>query len=195
MTTAAVLLAAGGGHRFADGPKLLAPFRGRPLVAAAVGHASAAGLDETVVVVGSVDLGDLLPGWVTVLRNDRWQQGLATSLALAVEHADSVGHNRIVVGLGDQPLVPAAAWAAVAASPSPVAVATYGGRRRNPVGLARSVWPLLPVDGDDGARALVHGHPELVAEVPCDGDPTDVDTAADLYELDGTLPGFDPRPP
>lgn len=185
MSIAAVVLAAGCGSRFAGGPKLLAPFRGRPLVAAAVESALEAGLDETVVVVGGVRLTGVLPPRVTVVENTVWAQGIATSLMAAVRHAAAVGHEAIVVGLGDQPLVPAAAWAAVAASTATVAVATYSGARRNPVRLSREAWPLLPTTGDDGARPLVRDRPDLVAEVPCPGDPRDVDTTDDLRALEG----------
>ena len=183
MTVAGVVLAAGGGTRFAGGPKLLAPFRGRPLVVAALEAALAAGLDETVVVVGGAPVAPVLPPDVTVVENARWREGVATSLAAAVRHADGAGHRAVVVGLADQPLVPAAAWAAVAASAGPVAVATYGGRRGHPVRLAREVWPFLPEAGDEGARVVMRARPDLVAEVPCTGDPSDVDTTDDLLKL------------
>jgi CTP:molybdopterin cytidylyltransferase MocA len=183
VRTAAVVLAAGGGSRFADGAKLLAPFRGRPLVAWVVDAALAAELEETIVVIGQTSLADVLRSSVTVVNNPDWATGIATSLQAGLRAADSAGHDAVVVGLADQPLVPASAWAAVAASKSPVAVATYNGRRRNPVRLARSVWALLPTTGDEGARVLMRDHPDLVAEVPCDGDPSDVDTVADLRAL------------
>jgi len=182
VTVAAVVLAAGGGSRFeGKTPKLLAEFRGRPLVGWAVDAALDAGLDETVVVSGAVDLSAVLPADITLLQNDAWASGLAGSLRVALDWCGRRGHGAAVIGLGDQPLVPAASWKAVAASTgAPIAVATYAGRRRNPVKLERSVWDLLPVAGDEGARVVIRSRPALVCEVACPGDPADVDTVEDL---------------
>jgi len=181
VTQAAIVLAAGAGTRFA-GPahKLLAPFRGRPLVTWAVEHALDAGLDETVVVVGAGALEPLLADGVICVPNPAWESGLASSLRVGLDYAGARGHEAVVVGLGDQPLVPVSAWRAVAGSEHPIAVATYDGRRGNPVRLAAAVWELLPSSGDVGARALITQRPDLVGEVPCGGDPADVDTVEDL---------------
>lgn len=180
---AGVLLAAGEGSRFqGDTSKLLADFRGRPLAGWALDAMAGAGLAGCCVVTGAVDLGALLASLdVTVVYNPRWREGQATSLRAGIEWCDVGGFDAAVVGLGDQPLVPAAAWRTVAhADMAPIVTATYGGRRRPPVRLDRSVWPLLPVDGDEGARLLMQGRPDLVGQVACDGNPADVDTAEDL---------------
>jgi len=77
-----------------------------PLVRRAVDSALAADLDETIVVMGAVDLLEVLPEEVTVLHNEAWEQGQATSLAAAVSYAGSRGHRAVVFGCGDQPGVP-----------------------------------------------------------------------------------------
>jgi molybdenum cofactor cytidylyltransferase len=179
---AAVLLAAGGGTRFTGSThKLLAPLGGRPLVAHAVASALAGGIGPVVVVSGAVDLSDVVPDDVVLIANPEWQQGQATSLAVAIGWARTAGLDAIVVGLGDQPSITPSAWRAVAAAAAtPIAVATYQGRRGHPVRLAQAIWPRLPVTGDTGARGVMAESPDLVVEIACEGDPVDVDTVEDL---------------
>ncbi|MEM9607113.1 MAG: nucleotidyltransferase family protein [Actinomycetota bacterium] len=182
MSTAAVVLAAGGGSRFAGRThKLLAPLAGQPVVAHVLAAVRSAALEHTIVVTGAVDLSALLGGDdLVVVHNDRWADGQSTSVAAGVRAADELGVDAVVVGLGDQPFVPAEAWRRVAGSASPLAVATYDGRRRNPVRIARALWPELPDEGDVGARDLLTLHRELVERVACPGSPDDIDTQEDL---------------
>lgn len=185
--TLAVVLAAGAGSRF-DGAthKLAAELAGRSVLDHAVRAALDAAIGPVVVVTGPHDpdvtafARDVADGRLTTLPNPDWEQGQSTSLQTAIAEARRRHVHAIVVGLGDQPFVTPHAWRAVAASRSPIAVATYDGARRNPVRLHRSVWPLLPDAGDEGARTLIRLRPHLVEPVPCEGSPADIDTLEDL---------------
>lgn len=178
---AAVVLAAGAGSRFL-GPthKLRAELRGRPVVSWVFDAVIAAGFEKVYVVTGAVDLDDLIPSdWVTV-RADDWSDGQSRTIQAGLARAEADGVTAVVVGLGDQPLVPASAWRSVGASAGPVAAASFDGGLRPPVKLERSVWPLLPTEGDEGARRILRERPELVSAIPCTGDPYDIDTVEDL---------------
>ena len=116
------------------------------------------------------------------MHNPRWAEGQATSLQAAVAEAVRCGHDTLVIGLGDQPFVPAAAWQAVASAPGPLAVAVLEGQRTPPVKIAAELWSQLPTSGDAGARVLLQRLPDLVVPVACPGSPVDIDTAEDLAE-------------
>jgi CTP:molybdopterin cytidylyltransferase MocA len=179
----AVVLAAGGGSRFTGaGHKLLAERGGRTVVEHAVAAAREA-LGAVLVVTGAVQMPDAVTAasGVRLIHNPDWADGQATSLAtaIALAAADDTIH-AVVVGLGDQPDITSDAWRRVASAAAPIAIATYDGRRRNPVRLHRSVWPLLPTTGDEGARALTRLRADLVEEVPCSGSPDDIDTLEDV---------------
>jgi molybdenum cofactor cytidylyltransferase len=179
--TLAVLLAAGAGSRF-DGSvhKLAAVVDGRTVLERSVQSALDADIGPVVIVAGAVELAHLAPAGVRVIHNPDWAAGQSTSLLAGVAEARRIGADAIVVGLADQPFIEPEAWRRVAASVSPIAVATYGGKRRNPVRLHRDVWPLLPRAGDEGARSLIRVRTDLIEELPCPGSPVDIDTVEDL---------------
>lgn len=185
MRPAAIVLAAGGARRFGgDTHKLLASARGRRLIEWALlgplGAAERGAVTDVIVVGGAVDLTDVVPPGVLLVPNPVWAAGMATSLRAGLDVARRRGASAVVVGLGDQPGVGTDAWCAVAAADAPIAVARYPEGRRPPVRLSASTWPLLPSTGDEGARAVMTAHPELVVEVPVVGDPDDIDTQEDL---------------
>ena len=183
MTVAAAVLAAGGGTRYdGNGHKLRADFRGRPVVTWTIEAVLAAGFDQVYVVTGAVALDDLCGPDVTIVPNPRWAEGQSTSLAAAIDAASADGHDALVVGLGDQPLVPASAWRSVGAAAGTIVTATFDGHRRPPVRLDASIWSEVPRHGDEGARSLLRRKPELVSEIPCRGNPVDIDTVEDLRQ-------------
>jgi CTP:molybdopterin cytidylyltransferase MocA len=188
----AILLAAGAGSRFGGG-KLLAPFRGRPLIETALSELRESPVDEIIVVVGAEGekLRRICSSYgVRLVENPDWAEGISTSVRAGLRACEP-GARAAVVALADQPLVGAAAVERLVGAfeeGAEIAVATYGGRQRNPVLFVRGAWPLLEreLSGDEGARVVLKRHPELVTEVPCDdiADPADVDTVEDLRRLE-----------
>lgn len=193
MNVAGLLLAAGAASRYGS-PKMLERFDGRTLLDRALDALLDGGCDPVVVVLGAhaasvrQAVSDR-PDRIATVENPLWSTGMASSLRAGLdalpERADAV-----VVALADQPLVGAPVvrrLAEAGRSGARAAVATYDGRPRNPVLLARSVFAdvAATVTGDRGARDWLRAHPDLVLAVACDdaGDPFDVDTPQDLARL------------
>lgn len=185
---AAVILAAGAGSRYEGSThKLLAPFRGEPVVCWPIMAALEAGFSTVYVITGAVDLSDVVRDSaaaedqrVVLVQNHSWADGQSTSLRTAVMVAEAAGHDAFVVGLGDMPLIPSSAWRAVGDHPGQLVTATFSGRRTPPVKIHHELWSLLPLSGDEGARSLIRMRPDLVEEVSCDGKAVDIDTRGDL---------------
>jgi CTP:molybdopterin cytidylyltransferase MocA len=163
------------------------------MIEAALSNLADAPVDETVVVVGddAQRLREVCePYGFKVVENPDWARGMSTSVRAGLRSLGPEARAAVVV-LADQPRVGAGAVERLVAAfeaGARVAVATYGGKSRNPVLFSREVWPRLMTElsGDEGARSFLRRHPELVTRVPCDGvgDPADVDTVDDLRRLE-----------
>ena len=73
-------------------------------------------LDELIVVCGAAELSEVVPESATLLRNDDWARGQASSLRVAIDWCARQGHLSAVVGLGDLPGLRADAWRTVASA-------------------------------------------------------------------------------
>jgi molybdenum cofactor cytidylyltransferase len=180
-----VVLAAGEGRRF-GGTKQLAEVGGKPLVLHAVETLRLAGLGEVIVVTGhDADAVEaVLPDEARVARNERYRDGQATSLAVAL-HEVADDSEAAVILQADQPGV----------TPEDVRALLEGFIRTHaaivrlrytdgpgPALLSREIYAEAGhLHGDVGARVLIASHPEWVHEVPIDRPaPADVDVPEDL---------------
>jgi molybdenum cofactor cytidylyltransferase len=200
---AGLILAAGSGSRFGGG-KMRARLDGRPLSAHVLDAARAAGLGRLVLVLGrdaaavrdAISAADpaALAG-LLVAVNPAPERGLATSLrlGLAAATADPTPAG-ILVLLGDQPRVRPDVIAALldasfsARSDTLAVVPEYADDGApNPVLLLPAAWILAAeLDEDRGLGALLAARPELEVRVPVAGANPDVDTLADLADLEGS---------
>lgn len=189
---AIAVLAAGNGSRFCGNcPKPLALLGGRSLLSYALEAALESSLAPVLLVVGhkAQQVAALAPPNVAIATNSDWQQGISSSLQVALRTLETnFSVEAVCIGLADQPYVGADSYRRLAQAyqkGASLAASTYQGARRNPVLLARSLWSeAMKLKGDEGARQLMRNYP--VVEVPCDdtGDPTDVDTLYDLTVIE-----------
>lgn len=185
---AGIVLAAGGATRFGSA-KVLAPLYGKPLVDHVL-EAAEGGFGRLVVVVGARSdevrqhLGH--PHVDSVVINERWSEGLSTSLQIGVE--DCEGFLAVMILLADQPMINRAVIKRVLDARLPAQFdairATYAGEPGHPVLLERSAILRVPeLTGDEGMRTILRG--SRVRLIACEdvADGRDVDTAADLADL------------
>jgi CTP:molybdopterin cytidylyltransferase MocA len=186
---AGAVLAAGSGTRMGT-PKAELVVAGERLLDRAIRVLRTGGC---VPVLAVVRQGTSAPGTRTVVNPDP-ARGMRSSLAHALDALDTDrtgadAPEALAVLLVDLPGVGPAAVRAVldAWRPGRIAVATYpdagtGTRAGHPLVMAPELWraALELAGADEGARRLLRTRPDLVDEVPVDGDPHDLDTAEDL---------------
>jgi xanthine dehydrogenase accessory factor len=122
---------------------------------------------------------------VTLVTNDAWPEGIASSIRAAVRWAETTAAGALAIILGDQPLLSVAhltalrdAWLAGA----DLVASRFAGVRGAPAVFDRARWgELARLDGDQGAGRLLRT--EDVVAVDWAGGAVDVDTDQDLVEL------------
>lgn len=159
---ALVLLASGRSRRFQGGDKLLATFRGAPLLTHAAGALAGRVPMARLAVIGADQperramLGDT--AW-TIVDNPAPDEGQGQSLALGTRAAKKRGARAVMVLLADMPLVPDSHLDALATAMSPEldVVVTRSGKIAGPPALFRvSTFDALDaLSGDEGARSVV----------------------------------------
>jgi molybdenum cofactor cytidylyltransferase len=192
----ALVLAAGASVRMGAN-KLLADWRGKPIVRRTVEAALASHADPVVVVTGfDADcVRQALTGLnVQFAHNPNYSEGLSMSLSTGLK---AVGEcDGVLVLLGDMPQIAPSLIDRMIAAFSPddgraICVATRRGKRGNPVLWARRFFSdMQRITGDKGARHLIGANEGVVYEVEADDDSVlaDVDTIEELAALRARKP-------
>lgn len=186
-----VVLAAGTGSRMGRAKQLL-PFRGQTILECVVDTALASSLQRIVVVIGyeGDTIAQLLSGRdVTLVHNLAFGQGQGSSVQAGLQ-ALRKEDEAVLFLLGDQPLIRAdlidQLLLAYAATPSPIVLPVFRGKRGNPVLFSRETFSrMAQLDADCGARPLIAAYGERVLKVEV-SDPNihfDIDTEEDYRRL------------
>jgi molybdenum cofactor cytidylyltransferase len=183
----AIILAAGRSSRMGADHKLLADWRGKPLVAHVADAIAAAGLPPPVIVLGAradevrAALGDRPASFVIAADH---AEGLSRSLRAGIA-AIPADWSAALVCLGDMPRIEPALLQALAAAPGDVVVPVWDAKRGNPVRWGRQHFArLMTLEGDVGGKAVL-ADAVLLSEVPAPSDAVldDIDTPEALAGL------------
>jgi molybdenum cofactor cytidylyltransferase len=192
---AAVILAAGMSQRMkpaGGAPKQLMAVAGKPLLQHTLDNVRRSQVDEMVLVLGhaaeSVRQRVSTDG-VRVLVNDKFQEGMGTSLRAGIGALGPSAKAAFAV-LADQPFVRPETLDRMIAyhrqSGAQITIPLYRGFRGNPVLLDRSVFSeVMALSGDVGCRAIFGSHTEGIHKLEVD-DPgilLDIDTVEDFERL------------
>ena len=201
-STAAVILAAGESVRLGQ-PKQLLPFRGKPLLRAAVDSAHEAGCIPIVVVVSDVEktspsaialrhrIEQALAGSEAVLvENSEWRRGMGTSVRTGVRSVGASHVDSLVLLVCDQPLVDAATIALLRArreqTGKPIIASAYAGTLGVPALFDRSLFDALQnLPDGEGAKSLIRNHAGDVGQIALPNGAIDIDTPDDWEKLKG----------
>ncbi len=183
----AIILAAGRSSRMGEAHKLLADWRGKPLVAHVADAIAAAGLPPPLVVLGARadEVRAALAGRdVQFVVAEDYAEGLSRSLRAGIAAVPG-GWRAALVCLGDMPRVEPQVLAALAAAPGDVALPVWAGKRGNPVRWDRRHFArLMALSGDVGGKAVLADAAELhEVAAPSDAVLDDIDTPAALAAL------------
>lgn len=191
-----IVLAAGGSSRLGR-PKQLLPFRGKALVRHAAETAINTGAAKVLIVVGkeAEEISGQLEGLAAqIVVNPEWQTGIASSIKAGISalepHIDAV-----VITTCDQPHVTSvhlrALASAVLAENKQIVASKYEGILGIPCAFSGEQFPnLLSLSGDEGAKTLIRGHRDDIAQIPFEPGALDVDTAEDYRRI--APPGTEP---
>ncbi len=191
----AVILAAGPSLRFGKSNKLLVEVDGRTMLQRVVEAVMAGGVDETVVVTGAdyVSITSLLGGYgVKLVRNERWPEGMGTSLAKGVKALDGENCGGILVCLGDLPFLSGRMVRRVIGvfrqlSGERIVVPKVKDRRGHPVIFPASYgMELRKLAADEGARSILNSARDNLTEVEVHSPEIfqDIDRQSDLPDSD-----------
>lgn len=184
----AVVLAAGAARRMGGADKLLEEVDGAPQIARAARAALESRADETLVVLGpsgearqDARRAALAGLGVRVVENPLAAEGMASSIRAALG-AVAAEADAVALTLADMPEVGAAHIDRLIAAFDPeegraiVRAATASGAPGHPVLFGRRFFEALAaLEGDEGARAVLAEHPDLVEVVRTEGEAAAVD--------------------
>lgn len=185
---AILILAAGESKRMGQ-PKQLLDWQGKPLLQWIIDKAKTTRATPILLMLGAIaeEIRKHIDSTaLTILNNPDWQEGIASSIRMGVEHLEKHHPHihAVLIMVCDQPFIPPHFLAELVNHQHntnfPAVASEYNGTLGTPVVFHRRFFARLKeLSGDQGARKLLKQFPEEIGSITLDQGYEDLDTPED----------------
>lgn len=187
-----VILAAGSSSRLGYAKQLVS-FKGKSLVQHTIDVSDVLDLDTQILVLGAKSAeikSKIEPKNFEIVINDNWEEGMASSIRLGLKRSQELQKNldHLLILLSDQPFVSTEKIEKLIKvhlkKKSVASFSKYAGDTGVPAIFSSVLFPALEaLEGDQGARKLIHKQEFDFETVPFEKGNFDVDTPEDVALL------------
>lgn len=187
-----IILAAGSSSRLGQ-PKQLLQFEGKTLIGRAVESALKSNCSPVIAVLGAnfqEVKNEIKEPECQIVLNPRWQTGISSSIKTGIKKMLEISPQiaAVIISLTDQPLINSSHFDKLRGTffetKKPIIASVYHETIGVPALFANEMFPaLLNLEGDHGAKQIIHNHPELVEKFLLSVAAFDIDTLEDLERL------------
>ena len=168
-------------------PKQLLDYGGKPLLRHAAQVALASVCSPVIAVIGCrpSEVRPALEGLpVLIVENERWAEGMGTSIHAGVAAAEREALDGLILALADQPLVTFEILDRLVLTHletgQPIVASQYAGTVGVPVFFSREFFPrLLSLQPDQGCKGVILTHAGSAIRLDCPEAGMDIDTPTD----------------
>lgn len=191
MRTGIIILAAGESSRLGY-PKQIARYKDKTLLQYAIDAANGSKADKKVLVLGAFkdEIKKTFPGAsIPNIPNPNWKEGMSSTLIKGLEYLQKINPvDQVIIMLCDQPFVDAKLInkliATQAKTGKGIIASGYSKTFGVPILFGKAYFEeLMSLTGDEGAKKIAAVHEDDLEIVPFPKGKTDVDTEADLRDL------------
>lgn len=191
MSTAIIILAAGGSSRLGK-PKQLLIYKNKTLLEHIIAEATATTPGLVLIVLGAYagELIKFIPENVDYVVNENWQDGMASSIftGMTVVTKENKDVESIILTVADQPFADRKLFIEMIdihkKTGKGIIASEYSGTTGTPALFTRKYFPaLLALNGKEGAKKLFNRYKTDLETVTFEHGAIDIDTTADYNNL------------
>jgi molybdenum cofactor cytidylyltransferase len=188
--TGIIILAAGNSSRMGEAKQLM-KYKNKTLLQHIIDEAKNANLEPVICVTGyeSESITKSITGTgVTIVYNPHWPEGMGTGISAGIRQLKSSDVDSVILAVGDQPYVSSELFGRMLAlkdqTGKGIVASSYANTMGTPVLFGKKYFSqLITLDGNQGAKNIVHLNMQDVCSIGFEKGSIDIDTLEDYEKL------------